>query len=302
LPSTPCSAEVGGTETRVALVTCAEVSDLDPDDAPLVPALADRRISAEPAAWDDPSVDWSVFDLAVLRSTWDYAGRLAEFLAWSQGVPRLANAADVVRWNTDKRYLRELAAAGVPIVPTAFAEPGEQLDLPPSGEFVVKPVVSAGGRDTARYATGEVALAAEHVAELHEAGRAVMVQPYLSGVDVAGESALLYLGGTYSHSVRKGALLTGSDRAVAGLYREESISARMARPDELAVAEQALAAVPGGADSLLYARVDLLPGPDGAPLLLELELTEPSLFLSHASGAAGRLADAVAAAVMRAAA
>jgi glutathione synthase/RimK-type ligase-like ATP-grasp enzyme len=293
---------VGGSGTRVALVTCAEVPDLDPDDAPLLPALADRRISAEPAAWDDPCVDWSAFDLAVLRSTWDYAGRLVEFLAWAQAVPRLANAADVVRWNTDKRYLRELAQVGVPVVPTAFAGPGEALRLPGSGEFVVKPVVSAGGLDTARYTTEESALAAEHIAELHQAGRAVMVQPYLSGVDVAGESALLYLGGKFSHSVRKGALLTGSDRAVEGLYREESISPRTARPDELAIAEQALAVVPGGAESLLYARVDLLPGPDGAPLLLELELTEPSLFLSHATGAVDRLADAVAAAVTRAAA
>lgn len=284
---------------RVSLATCAQVRQLDPDDAPLVGALAERGVEAVPAVWDDAGVDWSDFDLVVIRSTWDYAPRLREFLGWAKTVPRLANTYDVVRWNTDKRYLHDLERAGVPVVPTVFAAPGQAVVLPTTGEYVVKPVVSAGGHDTARYTTDEAPLAADHAAALHAMGRTVMVQPYLTGVDVDGESALLFVGGCYSHSICKGPLLTGSDRHVDGLYREETISARTADPAELTIAEQALAAVPGGSQPLLFARVDLLPGPLGSPLLLELELTEPSLFLAHAPEAAERLADAIVAAAAR---
>ncbi len=278
---------------RVALATCAALPDLDDEGAALLSALADERVAAVPAVWDDPAQDWSSYDLVVIRSTWDYAERRPEFLAWAASVPRLHNPAEVVRWNTDKHYLAELASAGVPVVATTFLEPGSPTALPAAGEYVVKPAVSAGARDTRRYAAADTALAEEHVAGLHRDGRTVMVQPYLPGVDVRGETALLYLGGVYSHSVRKAALLVGSDREVSGLYREESIS-RVADPAELAVAERVLAAVPGGADRLLYARVDLLPGPDDTPVLLELEVTEPSLFLLHHRGAVRRFAAAVA--------
>jgi len=286
----------------VLLATCRDVPRLDPDDQPLVGALASRGIAAVPAVWDDPAVDWAAADLVVIRSTWDYPTRRAEFLEWVRAVPRLANACDVVEWNTDKHYLRDLDRAGVPVVATAFFRPGDAVEFPASGEYVIKPAVGAGGLDTARYTPAESQLAARHAADLHAQGRAVLVQPYLSGVDVTGESALLFVGGCYSHSVGKAALLAGSDRDVDGLYRPESISPRVPDPAELAVAQLALAAVPGGPERLLYARVDLLPGPQGTPVLLELELTEPSLFLAHAPGAVGRLADAIAEAISRSAA
>lgn len=281
---------------RVALVTCAQFPDLDEDGPALLAALRGRAVAARPAVWDDPAVDWAAFDLAVIRSTWDYAPRRDQFVAWAESVPRLANPAAVIRWNTDKRYLTHLSARGIPVVPTTFLAPGEPARFPPEGEFVVKPAVGAGGLDTARYRPDERARAGEHVRELHAAGRTAMVQPYLAGVDVAGESALLYVGGHYSHSIRKDALLTGPEGEVEGLYREESISAGEPDPAEVALAEAALAAVPGGADQLLYARADLLPGPDGAPVLLELELTEPSLFLGHRTRAVEMFAIAIAAA------
>lgn len=281
---------------RVALVTCAQFPDLDEDGPALLAALRGHAVAARPAVWDDPGVDWAAFDLAVIRSTWDYAPRRDQFLAWAESVPRLANRAAVIRWNTDKRYLIDLSARGIPVVPTTFLAPGEPAHFPPEGEFVVKPAVGAGALDTARYRPDERARAGEHVRELHAAGRIAMVQPYLAGVDVAGETALLYLGGHYSHSIRKDALLTGPGGEVEGLYREESISAREPDPAEVALAEAALAAVPGGGDQLLYARVDLLPGPDGAPVLLELELTEPSLFLGHGTRAVEMFATAIAAA------
>ena len=280
---------------RVALVTCAKLPDLDPDDRLLLAPLAARGISAEPAVWDDPAVDWSAYDLVVLRSTWDYARRRDEFVAWAGRVPRLANPADVVRWNTDKRYLSALAAAGLPVVPTQWVDRGDAWAMPDAGEWVIKPAVGAGSLDTGRYAASDEAhrpLAVAHVARLQAAGRLVMVQPYLPAVDTDGETSLLFLGGMYSHAIRKGPMLQGPDEGVTGLYKEEAITPRTPSPAERAVADAVLAAVPF--TDLLYARVDLISGSDGQPLLVELELAEPSLFLGTADGAADRLAAAIA--------
>ncbi|RLK12475.1 hypothetical protein DER29_5755 [Micromonospora sp. M71_S20] len=288
-------------EPRVALVTCAELPDLDPDDRLLLEPLARRGVTVEVLDWADPSADWPAYDLAVLRSPWDYVLRRDEFLAWASRVPALANPADVVRWNTDKRYLAELSAAGVRTVPTSWVAPGEGWRPPAArGEYVVKPAVGLGSRDTGRYDLADPQhreLAVAHVRRLSDAGRLAMVQPYLDAVDTAGETALLFLAGpggpAFSHAVRKGPMLTGPDLGVDGLYRPEEITVSTATPEQLAVADRALAAVPGGPGRLLYARVDLIPGPDDAPVLVELELTEPSLFLGHADGAADRLADAI---------
>ncbi|GAA3764466.1 hypothetical protein GCM10022225_58070 [Plantactinospora mayteni] len=290
-------------EPRVALITCADLPELDPDDRLVLEPLAERGIRVEAAVWDDPDVDWAGYALAVLRSAWDYPSRRAEFVAWADTVPRLANAADLVRWNTDKRYLRELAEAGLPTVPTSWLGPDADWTLPAEpGEYVVKPVVGAGSVDTGRYDLADEEnreLAAGHVKRLHAAGRWVMVQPYLTAVDTAGETSLLFVAGPdglrFSHAVRKGPMLVGPDYGVDGLFRPERITPRTPAEPELAVAERVLAALPGGPGRPLYARVDLIPGPDGAPMLVELELTEPSLFLAHEPGAADRLADAIAA-------
>ncbi|MET7423857.1 hypothetical protein [Dactylosporangium sp. NPDC005555] len=280
---------------RVALVTCAELPDLDADDQSLIPALAAIGITGVPAVWDDAAVDWQAFDLAVVRNTWDYPRRRAEFTAWAGTVPHLANAPEVIAWNTDKRYLRELAEAGIPIVPTAWIDPGDPVELQDSGEIVVKPAVSVGSVDTGRYRLPEQAdLAAGHVRRLQEAGRTVMVQPYLADVDTAGETALLFVAGQFSHAIRKGPILTGPDEGVDTLYQEESITPRTPSPAEHALAERVLTALPFDRSGLLYARVDLLPTPSGDPVVIEVELTEPSLFLTTAGGAADRLARAIA--------
>jgi glutathione synthase/RimK-type ligase-like ATP-grasp enzyme len=279
---------------RVALVSCRALPLGDEDGPVLQSACVAAGLDTEWLVWDDPAVDWTSYDLAVVRSTWDYAPRRDDFVAWAQTVPRLANPADVIRWNTDKAYLRELVEAGLPVVPTSWLSPGDDVVLPRNGEYVVKPAVGAGGRDTARYLPEHADLAREHAQRMLAEGRRVMVQPYLTGVDEVGESALLYCGGQFSHAVRKGSLLTGPDPEVAGLYREEQIEAREPNATERKVADAALSAVPGGPDRLLYARVDLIPGPDGEPLILELELTEPSFFLTAVPPAADRFAAAIA--------
>lgn len=287
-----------GGRPRVALVTCADLPELDRDDRLAAAALVERGVAVIPAVWDDPSVDWSAVDLAVVRNTWDYTRRLDEFRAWARRVPRLANPAEVICWNTDKSYLAGLADAGVPVVPTEWLAPGGPAWQPPArGEYVVKPAVSAGSVDTGRYDLGRGEhreLAEKHVVRLLAAGRTVMVQPYLAAVDSHGETALVHFRGAYSHAIRKGAMLDGPYTGVVGLYKKENIIAREPTRDERAAAERVLDSIPGvRAADLLYARVDLIPGPAGEPLLVELELTEPTLFLGRVDGAAGRFADAV---------
>lgn len=280
---------------RVAIVTCAEIPQLEPDDQLVLPALAALGVDAEPAVWDDPAVDWAAYDLVALRSTWDYAQRRDEFLAWARRVPRLVNPAETVAWNTDKRYLAELAAAGLPVTPTVFLAPGDGF-TPPAGEYVIKPAVSAGSRDTGRYGPDDAAAAVAHVRRLLDAGRVVMVQPYLAGVDAYGETALLFFAdpGTgrlaYSHAIRKGPMLTGPDEGMDTLYKPEEITPRVPTAAERAVGEAVVATLPPG---LAYARVDLIPDERGNPLLVELELTEPSVFMLHDTGAAARLAAAL---------
>lgn len=275
--------------SRVALVTCAQFPQLGEDEPLLLVALRERGVDAQPAVWDDPAIDWAAYDLVVVRSAWDYSLRRDDFVAWARSVPRLLNPADVIAWNTDKRYLATVPRA----VSTTFVEPGDGWD-PPAGEFVVKPTVSAGSRDTARYSPGEETSARDHVSALQAAGRTVMVQPYLGAVDAHGETALLFFDGEYSHTIRKGQMLQpGQPPTSEVIYLEEQISAREPDRDERAVADEVLGSLPWPRDSLLYARVDLIPDADGTPRLVELELTEPSLFLSYSPGAPDRLAERV---------
>jgi hypothetical protein len=283
--------------SRVALVTAEWFPELYEDDHPLRDALTRRGLRVDATVWDDPAVDWTAYDLVLIRSAWDYSARRDAFVAWARSVPRLANPADIIAWNTDKHYLAELTAAGLPVIKTEFVAPGETWRPPADGEWVVKPAVSAGSRDTGRYRLPQDLPAARALLDrLHAAGRTAMIQPYLAAVDTAGETAVLCLPDengklTYSHAIRKGPLLTGSGERT-GEYSEETV-ARTPQPAELEVARRVLEQIPGGADRLHYARVDLIPGPDGAPLLLELELAEPCLFLRYATGAADRLADAI---------
>lgn len=271
---------------RIALVTTAAARDLDEDLPLLDAALRARGAVVDIVDWDAP-VGWSAYTRVVVRSTWDYALRRADFLAWAERVgPGLRNRADVLRWNTDKRYLAEL---GVPIPPTTFVTPGARLpDL--DGEVVVKPAVSAGAKDTARHRHPDAARA--HLRDLLDAGRVAMVQPYLASVDALGETALVYFGGRYSHAIRKGPILREPGAQADGLFAPEDISVRTPGPDERALAETTLDGLPWPRASLTYARVDVVRGPAG-PMVLELELAEPSVFLAYAPGAADRFAEAI---------
>lgn len=275
----------------IALVTAIAATGLDDDLAPLQQACEAAGLRTTVVAWDDPTVSWARFDAALLRSTWDYTQRLPAFLDWCAriaSITRLLNPLDVVRWNTDKHYLRDLATRGVPVIESHILEPcDDPADCPALDECVVKPCIGAGSRDTQRYQAHEREAALAHIRRLLDAGRSVLVQPYLDQVDSAGETALLFFDGRFSHAIRKGPLLQRGGDATRALFAPEHITARVPSPAELRTAERVLAALPW--PRLAYARVDLLPAPDG-PKLLELELTEPSLFLDTAPGAAERFA------------
>ena len=288
---------------NVALATCAAMPDGFAADRGLKTELEAAGARAEYVSWDDASADWDAFDAVIVRSTFDYSRRRDEFLAWADALDgRLRNPPAVLRWNSDKRYLSDLASAGLPVVPTIFVSPGDGQP-PLEGEVVVKPAVSAGGRDTGRFARGAHDTARALLVDITRSGRVAMVQPYLPAVDEHGETALVFVAGQLSHVLRKRAVLAPDEVAPARddeigaaeiMYDEDLVRAGDATGAERELASAIVAALAERfGEPPLYARVDLLADEDGAPTLLELELVEPALYLAEAPGAAQRFAAAI---------
>ncbi len=295
---------------QVWVATSAEHAELDEDGPLLRAALRAAATAAEvepfgvrTVAWDDVDADWDVPDVVLIRSTWDYTRRPTQFLGWARERRCLVNPVDVLAWNTDKHYLAELAEAGVPVVPTVFLEPGRTSSTAlataaeavggavgaPASRVVVKPTISAGSADTA-IIDADDPVGTTLIDRLLGAGRSVMVQPFQASVADRGETALVYLAGSFSHAVRKEVAVPVGRVVEQGDYAAETLHATTATPAELAVADAAMTSVPDLGE-LAYARVDVVHGPGGPedPLVLEVELTEPSLFLDHAPRA--RLSD-----------
>ncbi|HEV7507139.1 MAG TPA: hypothetical protein VGS07_19775 [Thermoanaerobaculia bacterium] len=280
---------------RIAFVTSAGWPNLTDDDRLAVAELIRRGAEVQPAVWDEPTVDWSSFDRVVLRSCWDYHLRLPEFLSWLDRMERAAvplwNPPALVRVNADKAYLEPLAASGVPVVPMVRMEKGEPADLAAIldergwAEAVVKPAVSASAFRTRRLRQDEAGTAQEDFAGML-AGSAVLVQPFVPEIQTRGEWSFLFFAGEFSHAVLK--------RPRDGDFRvqhELGGSAALERPAPVLV-EQARAVCERISGPWLYARVDGVELAAGFTLM-ELELIEPSLFLSYDPQAPGRFADAV---------
>lgn len=259
---------------------------------------AARLLEADFRIWDDPAVDWRAYDRVVLRSVWDYSWRVDEFLSWSRaiGSAALRNSPALVAFNADKRYLAEMS---VPSVPTRFIAPGDAL---PSlhGGVVVKPNISAGARETGRFASA--AGATGLIEQIHSSGRVALVQPYLSAVDQRGETSVVFIGGEISHVLSKRAVLRsegvapvaeGELRVAAAMLEDDLVVAGTADAAQISLASAAHAEVAGRFGVPVYARVDLVHDNDGEPVVSELEVIEPSLYLSTADGASERLAAAV---------
>ena len=282
---------------RIAFATSDAHASLTPDDLLAVAALRADGVHVEPAVWNEPTVRWADFDAVVVRSTWDYHHRADAFRNWIDRLEgngaRVWNPAPVLRWNMQKRYLRDLDRAGVPVVPTLWLSKGSAVDAAAVMDerhwldAVIKPVVSATAFRTWRVSRNEAAGgdAAARLRELLTTGD-VMVQPFIAEIEREGEWSLVFIDGAFSHAVRK--------RPTAGDFRvqaefggtsvAEAPSARV-----VAAAERVLRAAPR---PWLYARVDGIDTSSGF-VLLELEMLEPSLFFAQGEGAAERFARAI---------
>ena len=252
----------------------------------LIPALARLGIAGVPIAWGG-RLEATDFDGVVIRSTWDYIDDPRRFLDWCEETSRripVANPVNVLAWNSDKRYLRDLELAGVATIPTLWVGTGENLAGPPWERFVVKPTISAGARSSATYEWSSLREASRHVDAITAGGVVAMIQPHLSSIDREGEIGVYVIGGEVSHAIRKFGVLQAGAPPVAdfALARGQRVEACPVPEEHARFARTVLDRVPGGAERLLDARVDLARGERGELLLLELECIEPNLFLdSH---------------------
>ncbi len=265
---------------NLRIATCAALPEVDNDAAPLAAALAAAGIAAPVLAWDDPSVDWDAPIPTLLRSTWNYALDPPAFLAWIDRASRAAplwNPPHVVRANVHKRYLLELAARGVATAATTLVERGgAAAAVIPAGKIVIKPEVGAGSLG-AKVFEDDDAAARAHLRELTACG-AALIQPYIASVDDYGERSLIWVDGAITHAIRKTPRFAGDPERVDGPMAIAD--------DERAVA---IAAVAPFAADILYARIDLARDPAGRPLVMELEMIEPSLFFTYGPEALDRL-------------
>ena len=294
---------------RVAIAECRFAPDSpadhlypDPDAERLAPALLSAGATAVGVvSWDDAAVDWSSFDVVLVSGTWDSVDRPDEYLRWTAAVGAVAtlvNPHEVVAWNLDKRYLRDLEDAGLPIVPTTWVSPSDVVTAAslPAGEVVVKPAVSAGGRSTAWYSVRGRDAAVAHIESLQRAGATVMLQAHVAGVATVGEVKSVYVDGRASHAVRVGGLLERDAGTMEQPWEKVvPVSAVEPSPMERAVGDAVLRELSrrfGRAPA--YARVDLVLDAVGAPRILEVELIDPLLFLALSPpGTADRLAAAI---------
>jgi glutathione synthase/RimK-type ligase-like ATP-grasp enzyme len=282
----------------VALVSCAEARDYDTDLPLLVRAFGDRGIVTDIVDWDNADIAWSSYRAAIVRSPWDYHRRYSEFLEWLDNASTqttVFNSADIIKWNTDKVYLQEMIDADIPVIPTTYVHGAEDLVLANDlikGDVVVKPTISAGSNNTERH-VNVPASAAAHITQLVDRGMVAMVQPYQRFIDERGETGMLYFNGEYSHAFRKGAILATGDNAKNGLYTEEDIGPRDASREERELGDDVIDFVTEKYGTApLYARVDVVRGSGGYPVLMELEMAEPSLYLHTSRDSATRFVSA----------
>lgn len=277
----------------VAFATCAKVGGIDPQDLPLKEALEGCGIGVVPLVWNDPSADWSRVDACLIRSTWDYCPVREEFVAWARRVERVTalwNPSTTVEWNTHKSYLSELAAAGIPTVPTRFLPRGsalrlgELLDELGWVECVLKPAVSADAAGAMRFTSAQLEAGQAHANQLLALGDALL-QPYLPSVETWGERSTIFISGVPTHAVKKPPVLSAAAQRKRGFELVPLLA------DDLAVGQQVLDSLP--CPPPLYARVDLARDGTGRPCVMEVELVEPSLFFGLCPSSALALANRV---------
>ncbi len=271
---------------RIAIVTCLNLPEPDVDQDLVLERFVAANLEPVLAAWDDEQVEWSGFDAAVIRSTWDYPMRPAEFRAWVESVgqkTKLLNSGELVVPNLDKRYLLRMAEAGIPTVPTVVVDQDlSGLSEVESGRIVIKPAIGAGSYLTSFFNRNDEAGMISHVREIEEFGAVALAQPFMKSVPDGGERSLIWIDGVFTHKIVKQPRFTGDHEAV-------SSAAVPIEPTELEMAERVMATVN---HNPLYARVDLIEE-EGQFVLNELELIEPSLFFLQSPDALDDFVSAV---------
>lgn len=265
------------------------------DDALLTSALQAKGLRVLRVDWADTTVDWSNVKAAVFRTTWDYFHRFSSFSAWLDVVEQqtlLINPPELIRWNWDKHYLRDLEQKGIRIPETIFIEPGDRVTLAELhlatgwNHTVLKPAISGGGRHTYRLDSDNMAVHEEVFGKL-VAQEAMLLQPFQDNVLSSGEVSMIVIDGIVSHAVLK--------KAKEGDYRVQDDFGGKAHPYEASEAEKVFAMEVVAACQITpaYARVDMIWDNDGQMALSELELIEPELWLRHNPPAAELFANAI---------
>ncbi len=294
---------------RIALVTTdAEFLGTDERDIDLlVPALRRRGFEVATPIWYDPAVEWSGFDLAVMRSPWDYPDRPGQFMAWLAAVcrqVRVLNPPELIRWNMDKHYLLDLMAQGVPCAPGAFCTTPDEVTAALARwrdrSVIVKPTVSVASANTGWFAATDPA-AVELANRIFGLGKVAMVQPAIEYVTAHGENALIYFNGEFAASFHKAPILTLGGGLAGGSYTED-ITPGHPGAAEIAAGEQVMAAIAdigtargfsSDARYPLYARIDMALADGVEPRVLEVEAFEPAYFADIIPEVAERFADAL---------
>ena len=273
---------------QLRLATCMGLPEPDPDKQPLDAALASAGIDARWLAWDDPAADWDAPVPTVVRTPWNYQQRLAAFHDWCERAARAApffNPPDVIKENTHKSYLLRLAERGIACVPTVLVA---QADAFVPGvrslgweRLVIKPAVGAGSIGTRAFAAGDAEADAHLAALLTHSD--VLIQPYVASVDGHGERSLIWIDGELTHQVRKAPRFVGQAENITGPFpishEERTLAAATLEP---------------WSNRILYARVDIAYDEAGRPLVMEVELSEPSLFFARGPGSVERYVAAIA--------
>jgi glutathione synthase/RimK-type ligase-like ATP-grasp enzyme len=282
--------------SRIAFLTMDSLDGFISYDALVADCLAARGIAVENVSWRSSTANWDDYDVVIIRSPWDYQHSVNEFIAVLEDIDAsdavLWNPIDVVRWNVRKTYLQELHDHGITIVPTRFVESPvasqirEMFDVFESDEIVIKPVVGANANDTFWLRPDSLTDLLQQIEALYQ-GRLALLQPFIQSVVEYGETSHIFFDGQHSHSVLK--------TPKAGDFRvqeEHGSRIQLLQPDAAIIecAKRALQAVP---QHTLYGRVDLVELSNGQQAVMELELIEPSLYLTYDADSAERFADAI---------
>lgn len=244
--------------------------------------------------WDDPSFDWRSARALIFRTTWDYFDRYPEFAPWLARASKtclLLNSADIINWNIDKKYLRDLMSAGLNVAPTEFLRRHSTTTLKGLfnktgwSEAVLKPAISGSARHTYRL-TPASAHSHEKIFSGLISSEDMLFQEFLQDIVAFGEISLMFMGGTYTHAVRK--------IAKSGDFRVQDdhggrVEIHEATPEEIKFGFASLSACPFDP---IYARIDIVRDNSGNLSLCELELIEPELWFRHHPQAADELAKA----------